>query len=213
MSQNRQAEMRQRPTTKFFPTPGQFGAWLSRNHDKASELWVGFRRKATGRPSITWPESVDEALCFGWIDGLRKSIDESSYRIRFTPRKPTSTWSSINIRRARALIEEGRMRPAGLKAFEARRENRSGIYAYEQRTAEIPEPYAGALRKNAKARKFFEAQPPSYRKQASWWIVSAKREDTRQKRLEKLIAHSAKGEKLPQYVRPAGVRAGRASRS
>lgn len=183
----------------FFATPSAFRAWLREHHGAAAELWVGFRKKKTGLPSITWPESVDEALCFGWIDGLRKSIDESSYRIRFTPRKPTSIWSSINIRRAQQLIEEGRMRPAGLKAFEARTENRSGIYAYEQRTAEIPAPYAGALRRNAAARRFFDAQPPSYRKQAMWWVVSARREETRMKRLAALVAHSAKGERLPQY--------------
>lgn len=184
----------------FFENPAAFRAWLRKNHAKEAELWVGFRRKATGLPSITWPESVDEALCFGWIDGIRKSIDETSYRIRFTPRKPSSIWSSINIGRARMLIENGRMRPAGLKAFESRTENRSGIYAYEQRSAELPALYARVLRKNQAARRFFDAQAPSYRKQAMWWVVSAKQEDTRLKRLEKLISHSARGERLPQYV-------------
>ena len=192
--------MTRSPALKFFRTAAELRSWFRKHHSDASELWVGFRRKSTGLPSITWPESVDEALCVGWIDGLRKGIDETSYRIRFTPRKPSSIWSSINIGRARQLIEEGRMRPDGLKAFQARRENRSGIYAYEQRTAELPEQYARALRRNGSARRFFDSQPASYRKQAMWWVVSAKREETRRKRLEKLIAHSAKGERLPQYV-------------
>ena len=185
---------------RFFRTAREFGAWLRENQEKASELWVGFHKKGTGRPSITWPESVDEALCVGWIDGLRKRLDDESYMIRFTPRRPGSVWSSVNIGRVEALRREKRMTAKGLKAFEARREYRSGIYSYEQRTAEIPEPYAAALRRNVPARQFFDAQPPSYRKAASWWIVSAKREETRTKRLQKLIAHSAKGERLPQYV-------------
>src|SRR2546425_1578386 len=116
----------------FFPTPASFRAWLSRHNRQRNELWVGFYKRSSGKPSIDWPESVDEALCFGWIDGIRKRIDEESYMIRFSPRKPTSVWSAVNIRNVAKLIKENRMQPAGLKAFEVRKENRSGIYSYEQ---------------------------------------------------------------------------------
>jgi uncharacterized protein YdeI (YjbR/CyaY-like superfamily) len=183
-------------TPKFFKTPFTFRKWLAAHHATAKELWVGFYKKNSGKPSITWPESVDEALCFGWIDGLRKSIDADSYKIRFSPRKPTSTWSSVNTKRAKELIKEGLMRPAGLKAFEARKENRSGIYAYEQRSPELLEPYAGILKRNKAAWKFFQAQPPSYRKTINWWIVSAKQEETRLRRLNKLIEESAADRRL-----------------
>src|SRR5438552_1183096 len=149
---------------KFFRTPSSFRAWLEKNHEAATQVWVGFYKKDSGKPSITWPESVDEALCFGWIDGIRKRVDEISYKIRFTPRRRGSIWSAINIKRAQALTREKRMRPAGTKAFEARREYKSGIYSYEQRTAELPEPYASALNKNKSAWRFFKTQPPSYRK-------------------------------------------------
>ena len=181
---------------KFFPTPSAFRKWLAANHAKSTELVVGFYKKGSGKPSITWPESVDEALCFGWIDGVRNSIDEESYRIRFTPRKPSSVWSAVNIRNVERLIKEKRMQPAGLKAFEARKENRSGIYAYEQRSPELVEPYAGIFKRNKAAWKFFQAQPPYYRKTMNWWIVSAKQEGTRSKRLDKLIEESAKGKRL-----------------
>jgi uncharacterized protein YdeI (YjbR/CyaY-like superfamily) len=180
----------------FFRRPADFRKWLERNHATARELLVGFHKKDSGKPSVTWQESVDEALCFGWIDGVRKRVDEASYTIRFTPRKPTSTWSAINIGRVEVLTREGRMTPAGLKAYAARRENRSGIYSYEQRSAELPEPYAGMLRKNGAAWRFFEAQPPGYRKLMSWRIVSAKKEETRLKRVQELIAASKEGRRL-----------------
>ena len=182
---------------KFFKTPSDFREWLAANHAKTKELWVGFYKKGSGKPSITWPESVDEALCFGWIDGLRKNIDEDSYMIRFSPRKPGSIWSAVNIRNAERLIKERRMQPAGLKAYEARKENRSGIYSYEQRSPELVEPYLGKLKRNRKAWAFFQAQPPSYRKTVNWWIVSAKKEETRLKRLEQLIEESAQGRRIP----------------
>jgi len=181
---------------KFFQTPSRFRTWLEKNHAVTTELWVGFYRKDSGRPSITWPESVDEALCFGWIDGIRKRVDEISYKIRFTPRRRGSIWSAINIRRVQQLRKQKKMRPAGLKAFAARREYRSGIYSYEQRTAELPEPYAKMLKKNKPAWDFFQAQPPSYRKMMNWYIVSAKKEETRSQRLKKLISDSAKGKRL-----------------
>lgn len=179
----------------FFPTPADFRRWLAQHHATATELLVGFHKVDSGRPSLTWPESVDEALCVGWIDGIRKRIDAHSYTIRFTPRRPGSIWSAINIRRVAALIAEGRMQPAGLRAFAARKENKSGIYAYEQPQAELVEPYAGLLKKNKAAWTFFHAQPPSFRKRACWWVISAKQEATRLKRLEKLIAASAQGKR------------------
>ncbi len=180
----------------FFSTAADFRKWLGPNHATATELWVGFYRKHTGRPSLTWPESVDEALCVGWIDGIRKRIDAESYMIRFTPRRRGSIWSAVNIRRVAVLTNEKRMQPAGLTAFAARIENKSGIYAYEQRSEQLPEPYASRLRKNKAAWEFFQAQPPSYRKTLGWWVVSAKQEETRRKRLEKLISESARGRRL-----------------
>jgi uncharacterized protein YdeI (YjbR/CyaY-like superfamily) len=188
--------VREQKEVSFFSTPVEFRKWLRRYHETAKELWVGFHKKHTGRPSMTWPESVDEALCCGWIDGIRKRIDEDSYVIRFTPRRRGSIWSAVNIRRAIFLVKEHRMQPAGIAAFEARSENKSGIYSYEQRSEQLPEPFAGTLRKNVQAWQFFQAQPPSYRKAVGWWVVSAKKEETRRKRLEKLIAASARGRRL-----------------
>jgi len=185
----------------FFRSPSDLRQWFEKHHTTAQELWVGYYKKSSGKPSITWPESVDQALCFGWIDGIRKSVDDISYAIRFTPRKLVSVWSAVNIKRAQALIEQGHMRPAGLKAFQARQENKSGIYSYEQRRAQLEEPYNRLLKNNKAAWDFFQAQPPSYRKAASWWVTSAKKEETRLKRLEKLIEDSARGQTLPQMTR------------
>jgi uncharacterized protein YdeI (YjbR/CyaY-like superfamily) len=190
----RAARPKARPT--FFETPADLAVWFAQHHASAEEILVGFYRKESGRPSVTWPESVDEALCVGWIDGVRRRHDHRAYTIRFTPRRPGSVWSAINMRKARALIETGRMRPEGLKAFEARRENRSGIYAYEQRPQQLVEPYAGRFRKHRAAWAFFEAQPPSYRQRLTWWVISAKQEETRATRLERLIAASAKKKRL-----------------
>jgi uncharacterized protein YdeI (YjbR/CyaY-like superfamily) len=181
---------------KYFQTPGDFRKWLEQHQATESELLVGFYKKGSGKPSITWPESVKEALCFGWIDGIRRNVDEESYSIRFTPRKRGSIWSAVNIKYALELIEQGLMRPPGLAAFELRRENKVGIYSYEQRTATIPEPYLSQFKKHKAAFDFFESQPAGYRKQVSWWVVSAKQEETRLKRLEKLIAESAAGRRL-----------------
>ena len=181
---------------EFFRTPADFRSWLDKNHATATELWVGFYKKGSGKPSITWQESVDQALCFGWIDGIRKRVNETSYQTRFTPRRRGSIWSAINIKRAKELVRQKRMRPAGLKAFEARIENKSGIYSYEQRSTELPEPYANLLKENKEAWKFFQTQPPSYRKMIGWWIVSAKKEETRMARLAKLIGECAKGKRL-----------------
>lgn len=183
----------------FFRAQSDFHKWLAKHHATVRELWVGYYKKSSGKPSITWPESVDEALCFGWIDGLRKSIDEVSYKIRFTPRKTGSIWSAVNTKRAEELIKQGLMKPTGRLAFEARKENRSGIYSYEQRTDKLPEPYATRLRKNKQAWNFFQSQTPSYRKAAGWWVVSAKKKETRLKRLEKLIEESADSRTVGQF--------------
>ena len=179
----------------YFTSPAALRRWFKANHRKAEELWVGFHKKATGKPSLTWPESVDEALCVGWIDGIRKNVDADSYTIRFTPRRKGSIWSSVNMRRITALIEDKRVLPAGLAAYAARLENKSGIYAYEQRRDRLEEPYAGLLKKNKKAWTFFEAQPPYQRKRLSWWIISAKKEETRLARLKMLIDASEKGKR------------------
>ena len=180
----------------FFRTPPEFRQWLEKNHATATELLVGFYKRDSGKPSITWPESVDEALCFGWIDGVRKRVDEVSYTIRFTPRRRGSIWSVINIKRAQELAKAKRMRPAVSRAFAERIEYKSGIYSYEQRPQELVEPYARMLKKKKAAWDFFQAQPPSYRKMISWYIVSAKREKTRIQRLRKLIVASAKRKRL-----------------
>ena len=180
----------------YFPKPAGFRKWLRANHATAAELWVGFYKKDSGKPSITWPESVDEALCVGWIDGIRKTLGPESYTIRFTPRRKGSIWSAVNIARVKALTGEKRMRPTGMKAFAARQENRSGIYSYEQRRDQLEEPYAGLLEQNRAAWTFFEQQPSGYRKVIGWWIVSAKRETTRMERLKKLIEMSEKGQRL-----------------
>ena len=176
----------------FFATPAKFREWLRENHHDARELWVGFHKKASRRPSITWPESVDEALCVGWIDGVRKSIDADSYKIRFTPRKPTSTWSAVNIARVGELTRLGRVQPAGSDAFARRREEKSGTYAYENRkTARLTTTDADRFRATSEAWEFFAAQPPSYRRVMAWWVISAKRRETRERRLARLIAESA----------------------
>jgi uncharacterized protein YdeI (YjbR/CyaY-like superfamily) len=185
----------------FFATPDEFRAWLETHHQDAGELLVGFWKKGSGKPSITWPESVDEALCFGWIDGVRRSLGDEAYTIRFTPRKARSTWSAVNVRRAGELAAEGRMRPAGLRAFEARSVDRTAIYSYEQRHDDLAEPYAAELRADAKAWEFWRKQPPWYRKTASWWVTSAKKEETRRRRLASLIEHSANGRPIPQLDR------------
>jgi uncharacterized protein YdeI (YjbR/CyaY-like superfamily) len=185
----------------FFATPEEFRAWLEEHHAREPELLVGFWKKGSGKPSITWPESVDEALCFGWIDGVRRSLGDEAYTIRFTPRKSRSTWSAVNVRRVGELTAEGRMRPAGLKAFEARSEDRTAIYAYEQRSPELTEPYAGELRANAAAWAYWQKQAPWYRKTASWWITSARKEETRRKRLASLIEACAQGRPIAQLDR------------
>jgi uncharacterized protein YdeI (YjbR/CyaY-like superfamily) len=180
----------------FFKTPADFRKWLLKHHGTALELWVGFHKKGSGHPSITWPESVDEALCVGWIDGIRKNLDETSYTIRFTRRKTGSIWSAVNIKRAGELIELKRMKPAGLEAFEKRTEDRSRRYSYEQQGSKLAGEYEEKLKANSKAWQFFKAQPPGYQKVVGWWVMSAKKEETRLRRLERLIADCARGERI-----------------
>ena len=187
----------------YFESPADLRRWLEGHHDRAPELWIGFYRKGSGSAGITYPEAVDEALCFGWIDGIRKSVDSTRYTNRFTPRKACSNWSLINTRRAAQLEKEGRMAPAGLRAYEARDRTRSGAYTYEQRFQPFESTQEATFRRNARAWSFFQAQPPSYRRAATLWVISAKREETRQRRLANLIEHSNRGERLPALTSPA----------
>ncbi len=181
--------------------PADFRIWLEAHHDKLREQLVGFHKKSSGKPSMTWPESVEVALCFGWIDGVRKSIDETSYTIRFTPRKPTSTWSSININLVRDLTKKGLMRPAGLKAFAARNEKKSSIYSYEQRkNPRFTREQEKLFRANKTAWEFFRSQAPWYQRACTYWVISAKREETKLKRLSELISHSQNRRKIPRLT-------------
>ena len=180
----------------FFPTPAKLQAWFEKNHDKATELFIGFYKKGSGKKSITWSESVDEALCFGWIDSRANSIDEERWMIRFTPRKPNSVWSNVNIKKMETLIAEGRMRPAGLAAYEKRKEEKSGIYAFEQEPAKLPLAWEKEFKANKKAWNFFQSLAPSYKQIACHWVISAKMEATRRKRMDELIADSEAGMKI-----------------
>jgi uncharacterized protein YdeI (YjbR/CyaY-like superfamily) len=186
----------------FYATPAEWRAWLEEHHADEREHWVGFHKRGSRRPSITWPESVDQALCFGWIDGVRKRVDDDSYMIRFTPRKRSSRWSKVNVARVAELTESGLMRPAGLAAFAARTEE--GTYSYEQREAAAFDPEREArLRADAAAWAWFSAQPPWYRRTATHWVMSAKREETRDRRLARLIADSAAGRAVGPLQRPS----------
>jgi uncharacterized protein YdeI (YjbR/CyaY-like superfamily) len=186
------------PKPTFFPTPADFREWLEAHHDKFKELIVGFHKTGSGKPSVSWPESVQVALCFGWIDGVRKSLNETSYTIRFTPRRPTSTWSAININFVQELTKMGLMHPAGLKAFAARNAKKSGIYAYEQRkTARFTRAQAKQFRANKAAWEFFRSQAPWYQRVCTYRVISAMREETKVKRLSELIEHSRNRRRLP----------------
>jgi uncharacterized protein YdeI (YjbR/CyaY-like superfamily) len=179
----------------FFATPEDLRRWFAENHATAAELWVGFYTVGSGKPSITWPQSVDEALCVGWIDGVRKGIDETSYKIRFTPRRQGSIWSKVNIERCGVLIAEGRMQSAGLKAFGARREDRSRIYSFEQGEVHFSEELQKVFEAEPEAWEYFQSQSPAYRKQHIWRVMSRKREETRRK-LRQLIEACAKKQRL-----------------
>ena len=183
---------------KYFKSASEFRRWLVVNHDRVSELWVGFFKKDSGRGGLTYAEAVDEALCFGWIDGLKKRVDELSYTHRFTPRKPKSNWSRINIQHVERLKKAGRMRPAGLKAYAAREPERSGIYSFENAPRKLAAADEKQFKANETAWEFFQRQPPGYRRIAIWWVISAKKPETRARRLGQLIAESGNGRRLGQ---------------
>jgi uncharacterized protein YdeI (YjbR/CyaY-like superfamily) len=180
----------------FFKTASDFRSWLENNHQQCPELSVSFYKKASGRPSITWPEAVDQALCYGWIDGVRHRLDDEAYTVRFTPRRPTSKWSAVNVRRVRDLTKLGHMQPAGLKAVTGT-EKQPRSYSYEQRsTAKFDAAHEKQFRAKQNAWEFFQAQPPGYRRTATFWVISAKKEETRQTRLARLIADCGKGRRI-----------------
>jgi uncharacterized protein YdeI (YjbR/CyaY-like superfamily) len=182
---------------RFFKTGAAFGAWLAKHHGTTTELVVGFYKRDSGKPSMTYPEALDEALAIGWIDGVRRGIDADSYSIRFSPRKPHSIWSNVNIKRVGVLTAEGRMHPEGVAVFEQRDAKRSGVYSYERERAELGPDELRALAADARARAFFETQPPYYRRVATFWVVSAKKPETRVRRMAALIEYSRKGERIP----------------
>ena len=180
-------------TPIFFAKPSDFRKWLQKNHKKETELLVGFHKVGSGKPSMTWSQSVDEALCFGWIDGVRKSIDKDSYQIRFTRRKPTSIWSAINIKKMEELSKQGLMQPAGFASFEKRTEGKSKIYSYEKEEPQLSQNFIRLFKANKKAWNYFQSLAPSYKKVSTHWVMSAKQEATRLKRLNQLISESAAG--------------------
>ena len=185
----------------FFPTPADFRAWLHTNHDKEKELWVGYYKKATKLPTMTWSESVDQAICYGWIDGIRKKQDEKSYKIRFTPRRPTSIWSAVNIKKVEALTKAGLMQPAGIAAYEKRKAEKSKVYAFEQDNIVLPAEYEDKIKENQQAWAYFSKLASGYKRQTIWWVISAKQEKTRLRRLQVLIESSEAGLKIPQMRR------------
>jgi len=181
---------------KFFSSPAQFRQWLEQNHDRATELLVGFHKKSSGKKSITYAEALDEALCFGWIDGVRKGLNETSYVQRFSPRKPRSIWSLINVRHVERLKKQGRMHPAGLGAYARRDPKRTGIYSFENEPHKLAPAYEKRFRENKNAWKFFQEQPPYYKKLMIFRIMSAKKEETRLRRLEQTIESSVQGKRI-----------------
>jgi uncharacterized protein YdeI (YjbR/CyaY-like superfamily) len=181
----------------FFTSAAAWRDWLQEHHGAESELWVGFSKRHTAQPSMTWAESVDEALCFGWIDGVRQRIDDDRYRIRFTPRRPGGIWSVVNQRRIAELIEAGLVAPAGLAAWERRRADRQGVYAYENAALELSPHYEAMLRADPAAAAFFDSRPAGYRTIAIRWVMTAKREDTRDRRMAQLVQDSAAGRLIP----------------
>jgi uncharacterized protein YdeI (YjbR/CyaY-like superfamily) len=177
----------------YFESAQAFYDWLEQHHDSEAEVYVGFHKQHTGKRAMSWSEAVDQALCFGWIDGRVNKIDDDRYMQRFTPRKPTSNWSNVNVKKVARLIEEGRMRPAGLAALEKRKDYRTGVYSFERESWELSPQYDARLRANAAAAEYFDARPTSYRRAAIHWVLSAKREETRARRLAQLIEDSANG--------------------
>ena len=186
---------------RFFPSILALRKWFASRHQSAQELWVGFYNRKSGKKSVSYKEALDEALCAGWIDGIRKNLDEDSYTIRFTPRKKRSIWSNVNTKRAEELISEGRMLPAGLDAFGSRDEKKAGIYSFEQAPKKLLPAYEKKFRAHKKAWAFFTAQAPWYQRTAIHLVLSAKQEATRLRRLDALILHSGKQETIPQLTR------------
>jgi len=184
------------PAPRFFRTPGEFRRWLDKNHATAKELWVGYHKKHSGRGGMVYREALDEALCFGWIDGVVKTIDAASYMQRFSPRRPGSIWSNVNVRHIERLTAAGKMHTAGLAAFKARDPKKTGIYSFENRPKEFPPALEKHFQRNEKAWLFWTTLPPGYRRTLTWWVLSAKQTETRQKRLTKLIAESAAGRRI-----------------
>ncbi len=184
------------PTATVFENPAEFRAWLEEHHDRETELWVGYYRKGVPKTSMTYPEAVEEALCFGWIDGVGRRIDDEVSANRFTPRTKRSTWSAVNVARIGELIVTGRVHPAGLRAFEARTADNTGIYSYENRPADLPDTYRAQLHANTASWSWWQAQTPGYRRAATWWVVSAKQETTRDRRLATLIEDCAAGQMI-----------------
>jgi len=185
---------------KFFRTPNDLRKWFEKNHNKSTEQWIGYFKKHTGKQSITWSESVDQAICFGWIDGLRKSIDDESYMIRFTPRKPNSNWSAVNIKKVEKLKKLGLMKLEGIEAFK-NMESKTSEYSYDQNEIQLTKEYESILKKNKKAWEFFYKKlAPSYRKVSIRWVMSAKQEKTQLRRLKILIDSSAKEQKISQLI-------------
>jgi uncharacterized protein YdeI (YjbR/CyaY-like superfamily) len=193
----------------FFKAPAAFRAWLAKHHATKKELLVGFYKVGSGKPSLTWPESVDEALAFGWIDGVRRRLGEDAYTIRFTPRKPTSTWSTVNIKRVGELTKAGRMTPAGLAAFAKRDEKRSAAYSYERKHAAFDDVQLTRFKADTKAWAFYAAQAPWYRRTTAHWVTSAKRPETRKARLATLIEYSRKESRIPLLSPPKRATAAR----
>ena len=184
------------PKPRFFAKPADFRRWLEKNHATASELWVGFHKVHTGKPSLTWPQSVDEALCFGWIDAIRRSLGDAAYVIRFAPRRAGSIWSVVNTRRVAELSKAGLMQPAGLAAFARRDPKRSGLYSFETSEVAFDAAAMKAFRARRPAWRFFQAQPPGYRHVATHWVMRAKRSETRERRLAQLIQDSSEQRRL-----------------
>jgi uncharacterized protein YdeI (YjbR/CyaY-like superfamily) len=187
----------------FFESSAQLRKWFEANHETATELWLGYHLKKTGRPSVTWQDAVDQELCFGWIDSVRYSLDGGRTAQRLTPRRKGSIWSAVNIKRFQELDAMGDVHPAGRAAFEKRDEARSRVYSYENRSRGFDAATEAELQKHKRAWKFFEAQAPSYRMTAAFWVMSARQEETRKRRLARLIEHSQNGERLPQFVSPS----------
>jgi uncharacterized protein YdeI (YjbR/CyaY-like superfamily) len=186
----------------FFESAADFRSWLEQNHEVADQAWIGYWKKTSGRGGLTYAESVDEALCFGWIDGRAGSIDELRYAVRFTPRRKGSIWSNVNVGRVGELTASGRMRDAGLRAFESRRPDRVGVYSQDMENVEFPADLEARFRTHEQAWQFWLKQPPGYRRQMTWWVISAKRDETQRRRMDALIEEHGNGRRLDQRHLP-----------